>query len=297
LDCIPPTPNRINPPVQFPCAHAAHEQETLRPQTSPACAACTSAATTTPTTVHGILDAATHCHVGHVIDGRPVVIPTLHWREGAEVFWHGSAASRMLKANARMEPVCLTATLIDGFVLARSAFHHSINYRSVMCFGTPRLVTDPDEKLAALAGFVNRLFPAAGRPCAPPPPRRSRPPPFLAMKIDEASAKIRNAPPATTPATDLADLGGVLPFAHPSAGAHARRPRHPDPAPARDPAPAAALTAHRPDTPARRPGDPAGGQTITRAHLHRPRRRAPATRLPRAAAALERATGHPVHTP
>src|SRR5271165_716453 len=110
-------------------------------------------------TIDAILDAAPICHVGHIVDGRPVVIPTVHWREGDTLYWHGSAASRMLETNAAGNEVCLTASLIDGWVAARSGFHHSVNYRSVMCFGTPQPIRDPAEKLAALRGFVERRFP------------------------------------------------------------------------------------------------------------------------------------------
>ena len=118
-------------------------------------------------TIHAILDAGTLCHVGHIIDGRPVVIPTFHWRHGERVFWHGSAASRMLRANAAGGEVCLTVTLLDAWVLARTSFHHSANYRSVLCFGRPTLIDDPDEKLAAMKGFVERLFPGRWDTAAP----------------------------------------------------------------------------------------------------------------------------------
>ncbi|MCW3473618.1 pyridoxamine 5'-phosphate oxidase family protein [Limobrevibacterium gyesilva] len=170
-------------------------------------------------TVHAVLDAAPLCHVGHIIAGRPVVIPTLHWREGDAVYWHGSAASRMLRDNAGGGEACLTATLIDGYVLARSAFHHSINYRSVMCFGRPRLVADPEEKLAALAGFVNRLFPGRWDALRPVTEQEIKATSVLAMELTEASAKIRSGPPGD----DEDDLtwpiwGGVLPV-HLAAGA------------------------------------------------------------------------------
>jgi nitroimidazol reductase NimA-like FMN-containing flavoprotein (pyridoxamine 5'-phosphate oxidase superfamily) len=162
-------------------------------------------------TIHAILDAAPHCHIGHVIDGRPVVIPTLHWREDDTVYWHGSAASRMLRTNARGGEVCLTATLLDGFVLARSGFHHSANYRSVMCFGVPRLV-EADEKLAALRGFIERLYPGRWDTLRPPTVQELKATSVLALPIDEASAKLRTGGPVD----DEEDLGlpvwaGVLP--------------------------------------------------------------------------------------
>src|SRR4051794_21873970 len=95
--------------------------------------------------VHAILDAAPLCHVGYVIDGAPHVTPTLQWREGDRVYWHGSAASRFLD-RVEGKQVCLTCSLLDGYVLARSAFNHSANYRSVMVFGTARTITDHAEK-------------------------------------------------------------------------------------------------------------------------------------------------------
>lgn len=170
-------------------------------------------------TIHAILDAAPYCHVGHIIDGRPVVTPTLHWREGVHVYWHGSTASRMIRANAAGAEVCLTATLIDGFVLARSGFHHSLNYRSVMCFGRPRLLADPDEKLAALRNFVDRLYPGRWDTLRPANAQELKATAVVTMALDEASAKLRTGPPAD----DEEDLGwpvwaGVLPV-HLTAGA------------------------------------------------------------------------------
>ncbi|MDE2575460.1 MAG: pyridoxamine 5'-phosphate oxidase family protein [Rhodospirillales bacterium] len=164
-------------------------------------------------TIHAVLDAATHCHVGHVIDGRPVVIPTLHWREGDTVYWHGSAASRMLRHNAGGGEVCLTATLIDGYVLARSGFHHSVNYRSVMCFGTARLVEATEEKTAALKGFVDRLFPGRWDTLRPPTAQELKATAVLAMPIREAAAKMRSGPPGDDP-EDLTwpAWAGVLPL-------------------------------------------------------------------------------------
>ena len=95
--------------------------------------------------IHSILDEAPVCHVGFVVDGRPFVIPTLHVRVGDRLYMHGSPGSRMLKAMAGGVEVCVTVTLVDGLVLARSAFHHSMNYRSAVVFGTARPVDDPDE--------------------------------------------------------------------------------------------------------------------------------------------------------
>ena len=163
-------------------------------------------------TIHAILDAAPFCHIGHVIGGRPVVIPTLHWREGDAVYWHGNAASRMLEANEAGGEVCLTASLFDGWVLARSGFHHSVNYRSVMCFGTPHAVTDPAEKEAALAGFIDGRFPGRWARLRPPTRQELKATLVLWMPIEEASAKLRAGPPIDEP-EDLAwpVWAGVLP--------------------------------------------------------------------------------------
>ncbi|MBS0397025.1 MAG: pyridoxamine 5'-phosphate oxidase family protein, partial [Proteobacteria bacterium] len=110
-------------------------------------------------TVHAILDAAPTCVVASVVEGRPVATPTLHWRIGDRVYWHGSIASRMLGTQAAGAEVCLTVYLIDGWVLARSAFNHTANYRSAMLFGRPAPVESPEEKLRALEAFSEHWFP------------------------------------------------------------------------------------------------------------------------------------------
>lgn len=152
-------------------------------------------------TIHAILDAATLCHVGHIVDGRPVVIPTLHWREGNHVYWHGSSASRMIRASLTGE-VCLTVSLLDEWVLARSAFHHSVNYRSVLCFGRPTLVPDGAPKLAAMRGFLERLFPGRWDRLRPPNAQEIKATAILSLPLTEASAKVRVGPPKD----DEADL-------------------------------------------------------------------------------------------
>src|SRR5271170_4512000 len=96
--------------------------------------------------VFAILDASLMCHIGYVIDGQPYVTPTLFWREGERLYWHGSSASRMLRKQAGGIPVCVTVSHVDALILARSAFRHSLNYRAVMAFGTASIVTDPAEK-------------------------------------------------------------------------------------------------------------------------------------------------------
>src|ERR1700691_486218 len=109
-------------------------------------------------TVFAILDAALSCHVGYVIDGRPYVTPTLFWRDGERLYWHGSSASRMLRTQGAGIPVCLTVSHVDGLVLARSAFRHSLNYRAVMAFGTAALVEEEGEKEAGLNALIERLY-------------------------------------------------------------------------------------------------------------------------------------------
>jgi uncharacterized protein len=145
--------------------------------------------------VHAILDAALLCHVGYVIDGQPYVTPTAFWREGDRLYWHGSSASRMLRAQSAGLPVCLTVAHLDGLVLARSGFHHSLNYRSVMAFGTAHKVDDPAEKVAALDAFVDRLYPGRRAEIRPNTAQEVKATTVLSMVIEEASAKIRTGPP------------------------------------------------------------------------------------------------------
>ena len=148
-----------------------------------------------PETIYSVLDAALYCHVAHIIEKRPVATPTLHWRHGNQLYWHGSAASRMLKANSTGAAVCLTATLVDGFVLARSGFNHSMNYRSAMCFGHPKEITDNAAKAVALEHFLERWFPGRWATLRPPTRKELAATRVLTMPIDEASAKIRTGGP------------------------------------------------------------------------------------------------------
>jgi len=144
--------------------------------------------------IHEILDAATHCHIAHVVAGRPVATPTLHWRIGDRVYWHGSVASRMLKA-AGTGMVCLTATVFDGWVLARSAFNHTANYRSVMCFGRPELISDPAGKTRALRTFTEQRFPGRWERLRPVTRKELGATVVLSLPLREASAKVRIGPP------------------------------------------------------------------------------------------------------
>jgi uncharacterized protein len=145
--------------------------------------------------IHAILDEALICHVGFVVDGRPFVIPTLHVRVGDRLYMHGSPGSRMLKAMAGGVEVCVTATLIDGLVLARSAFHHSMNYRSVAVFGVAVAVDDPDEKARVLQALSEHLVPGRWRDVRGPSPGELKATSVLSLPIDEASAKVRTGPP------------------------------------------------------------------------------------------------------
>jgi nitroimidazol reductase NimA-like FMN-containing flavoprotein (pyridoxamine 5'-phosphate oxidase superfamily) len=143
-------------------------------------------------TVYDILDAAMVAHIAYVIDGQPYCTPTGFWREDDRLYWHGSSASRMIRSQSAGVPVCVTATHLDAIVLARSGFHHSVNYRSVMAFGTARLVTDPVEKNRALDGFVDRFFPGRSKEIRPPTGQETKATSFVVMPIDQASGKIRS---------------------------------------------------------------------------------------------------------
>lgn len=143
-------------------------------------------------TVYDILDCAMVAHIAYVIDGQPFCTPTGFWREDDSLYWHGSSASRMIRNQAEGLPVCLTATHLDAIVLARSGFHHSVNYRSVMAFGTARLVADPVEKLRLLDAFVDRLYPGRSSEIRPPTAQEFKATSLVVMPIDQASGKIRS---------------------------------------------------------------------------------------------------------
>jgi uncharacterized protein len=145
--------------------------------------------------VRAILDEALVCHVGFVADGQPFVIPTTYARVGDCLYIHGSAASRMLRSLAGGVPVCLTATLLDGLVLARSAFHHSMNYRSVVVLGTAVEVDEAEEKAAALRAIVEHVVPGRSQEVRGPNPRETTATRVLRLPLSEASAKIRTGPP------------------------------------------------------------------------------------------------------
>ena len=142
-------------------------------------------------TVHALLDAAILCHVSYVVDGLPYCTPTLFWREGTTLYWHGSSASRMLRHQSAGQPACLTVTHLDSLVLARCGFNHSADYRSVMAFGKARLVDDPAEKQAALVAMVDRFFPARTEELRQSTALEIKATSVVAMEIERASAKIR----------------------------------------------------------------------------------------------------------
>jgi nitroimidazol reductase NimA-like FMN-containing flavoprotein (pyridoxamine 5'-phosphate oxidase superfamily) len=144
--------------------------------------------------VHAVLDAGVLCHVGYVIDGQPYVTPTLYWRRDERLYWHGSSASRMLRHLKEGVRACVTVSHFDGFVLARSGFHHSVNYRAVMALGTARLVPDED-KLGVLEDFVDHLLPGRWPELRPVTRQEIKATTVLWMELLEVSAKIRSGQP------------------------------------------------------------------------------------------------------
>ncbi len=148
-----------------------------------------------PATIHAILDEGLVCHVGFVHEGQPYVIPTNYARWGEQLVIHGAAVSRLLRTLAEGVPVCVTVTLVDGLVLARSAFHHSTNYRSVVILGTAQEITDGSERLEALRAFVEHVLPGRWNEVRPPSESELRATLVLKLPITEASAKIRTGPP------------------------------------------------------------------------------------------------------
>ena len=142
-------------------------------------------------TVYKILDEAFVCHVGFIADGQPYVIPTNFGRVGDKLYLHGSAASRMLRTLSQGIPVCVTVTLVDGLVLARSAFHHSVNYRSVVILGTAKLVDDPTEKMEALRLFTEHIMKGRWDEIRWPNEQEMKGTTVLSLPLEEVSAKVR----------------------------------------------------------------------------------------------------------
>jgi nitroimidazol reductase NimA-like FMN-containing flavoprotein (pyridoxamine 5'-phosphate oxidase superfamily) len=145
--------------------------------------------------IYQILDEGFVCHVGFAVDGQPFVIPTSYGRIGDNLYIHGSAASRMLRSLTGGIPVCVTVTLVDGLVLARSAFHHSINYRSVVIFGRAELVEDELGKMAALAALTEHIIPGRWEEVREPNEQELKGTTVLALSLLEVSAKVRTGPP------------------------------------------------------------------------------------------------------
>lgn len=145
-------------------------------------------------TVYKVLDAMPLAHIGYQINGAPSVLPTLQWREGDHVYWHGSAASRAIRAMEGAE-VCLTVTCMDGYVLARSAFHHSVNFRSAMLFGVAEKVTEEEAKAASLKAMVDHIFPGRWDALRPMTAQELKATALMRMPIEEGAAKIRSGAP------------------------------------------------------------------------------------------------------
>jgi uncharacterized protein len=145
--------------------------------------------------IHSILDQGFVCHLGFVLDGQPYVIPTAYARSGEVIYIHGSPASRIMRVAGQQLDICLTVTLVDGFVLARAVFHHSMNYRSVVVLGKASFVEDPAEKLEALRCFTEHLAPGRWQEARQPNESELKATSVLSLPLEEVSAKIRTGPP------------------------------------------------------------------------------------------------------
>lgn len=165
--------------------------------------------------IRSILDTALICNVAFVADsGHPVVLPTIHGRIDDTLYVHGSVVSHMLRTIGAGAECCVNATVVDGLVLARSAFHHTMNYRSVVVYGTPRVVTDDDEKVEGMRAMSERITPGRWDDVRAPSSKELAQTMVLALPLDEASAKVRTGPPADDD-DDLATAtcwAGVLPL-------------------------------------------------------------------------------------
>ena len=167
--------------------------------------------------LHAVLDAGLVCHLGVVLDGAPVVLPTGYGRIGDTLYLHGSTGSASLRAAAEGAPVCVTVTLVDGIVHARAVFHFSMNYRSAVVHGVPRLVTDDDERLAALRAITENIAPGAWEHARGPNRRELAATAVVSLDLAESAVKVRTGPPADDDEDVAQDLGtgrwaGVLPL-------------------------------------------------------------------------------------
>ncbi|MBE9475615.1 MAG: pyridoxamine 5'-phosphate oxidase family protein [Proteobacteria bacterium] len=162
--------------------------------------------------INAILDAIPFCHIGYLRDGAPFVMPTLQWREGDYVYWHGSSASSAIRGS-RSNPVCLTVSSLDGVVLARSGLNHSVNFRSVMLLGDAEPVTDPDHKAAALKAMFDAMMPGRWDVLRPMSAKELKATGVLRLKITEGSSKIREGGPNDDDADySLPIWAGVVPI-------------------------------------------------------------------------------------
>lgn len=164
-------------------------------------------------TIEAILDEGLIAHIGFAVEGEPYVIPTLQARIGERVYFHGSSASRTVRALAAGAQMCLTVTLLDGLVLARSAVHHSVNYRSVIVFGQATAIEDQTEKMAAIEAFTERLVPGRWREARPPTAKELKAIQVLSLPLEEASAKLRTGPPVDDEEDYAMDAwAGIIPL-------------------------------------------------------------------------------------
>jgi uncharacterized protein len=206
--------------------------------------------------IEAILDEAVICHVGFVVDKQPFVIPTVHARVGGLLYLHGSPASRMLRMLTNGVDVCVTATLVDGVVLARSVFKSSLNYRSAVVLGRARPVDEPDEKRLALEAVVEHVAPGRSSEARPPSDQELAATMVLALRIDDASAKVRTGPPGDFDRDlELPIWAGVIPFAL-AAGNPATESR----VPASVEVPAYAADYRRPGAPEQTESHPVDGE-------------------------------------
>jgi uncharacterized protein len=185
--------------------------------------------------VHAIVDEALFCHVAVTTAAGPLVLPTVHARVGDHVYLHGATGNALLRTMAEGGEACVAFTLVDGLVLSRSWFHHSMNYRSVVVFGRPERVEDPGEKRAALQALVDHVVPGRSTDTRSPTPEELRATLVVRLSLDEASAKVRTGPPGEEPADlDLDTWAGELPLTlradAPVPDPHLRDPRQPPPA-------------------------------------------------------------------
>ena len=165
-------------------------------------------------TIHSILDAAFVCHVSFIRDGQPFIIPTLHARSGERLLLHGSQGSRLMQHIQAGQPVCIAVTILDGLVLARAVFNHSVNYRSVVLFGSGEKIDDLQEKTEALRLFTEKLVPGRWVETRPPNKKELNTTAIVSISIDSASAKIRQGMPHDSDEDmDMSVWAGIIPVA------------------------------------------------------------------------------------